>query len=201
MHAYAGGNRVPMLAVLASISVVLAIVASALFRSIDFEYDWLVSAPTVAAAFGLLYKLVDLVAWRWAWLHKLGLIDIPVLDGTYTGHLLSKYTGTSIPARLRVEQTWTQLMVRLDLPGTETSGSISVAGSISREGHRDARLVYTYKNAVLPAKADDDMRDHDGTADIVIDPAGQLAGRYFNARGRQGELRLMRGTAESATGD
>lgn len=192
MHAYAGGNRIPMLSALATISVIIAIAISVLLHALNFEYDWLVSGPTVAASFGLLYKFVDVVAWRWQWMRVLGLIDIPVVDGIYVGLLHSKFTGGTLKARVRIEQTWSRMQVRLDLPDDSTSTSNSVAASLARVGHRDAQLVYTYKNQIRPATADDDMRDHDGTADVEIDPAGNLVGRYFNARGRQGELELSR---------
>ncbi|NYF09772.1 hypothetical protein HDC94_000928 [Leifsonia sp. AK011] len=185
-----------MLSTLASISVLIAIVTSALLQKIEFEYDWLVSAPTVAASFALLYKFVDIVAWRCQWLRALGLIDIPVVDGTYVGLLHSKHTGEAIRARVRIEQTWSRMQVRLDLPEAATSSSTSVAASLTPIGHNDVQLVYTYKNQIMPASADDDMRDHDGTADVVIEPGGRLTGRYFNARGRQGELRLEREAAK-----
>jgi hypothetical protein len=41
------------------------------------------------------------------------------------------------------------------------------------------------------------MNDHDGTAEVVLDGVtGELTGRYFNFRGRQGTLSLTRSTGE-----
>jgi hypothetical protein len=53
--------------------------------------------------------------------------------------------------------------------------------------------LYTYRNQTRPGVADQDMNDHDGTAEVVIDTqTGELHGRYFNFRGRQGTLTLTR---------
>lgn len=196
MHAYStGDSRTAAYGVLASLAVVAAIASNAAAEALGLGPAWLVSAPTVAAAFGLLYELMDRAAWRWRWVRTLGIIDTPVVDGIYEGHLVSSHEGKVVPIRLRVDQRWTAIVVRLEVLTPATSTSRSIAAALSRDGHRDARLTYTYKNEVRPGVADLDMSDHDGTADLVVHEHGAVSGRYFNARGRQGTMALVRSGA------
>jgi SMODS-associating 2TM, beta-strand rich effector domain len=192
MHAYAGGSRARMLGILATISVAIAIVLNVLWQTIHFEYDWLVSAPTVAGVFAILYEFVDARAWKWGWLHTIGLIDTPVVDGTYKGTLKSTWEKTTVPVEIRIDQRWTRMRVRFEVTEPRSSTSVSIASFLALDGHTDARLTYTYKNEIRPSTADEDMRDHDGTADLLVDKYGKAGGRYFNARGRQGDLELVR---------
>lgn len=81
----------------------------------------------------------------------------------------------------------------MEILDKDTSRSRSVAASLEPSGHRDAHLTYTYKNEIRPGIADDDMHNHDGTADLDFDTLGGTAsGKYFNARGRQGTMTLRR---------
>ncbi|MGQ0846594.1 MAG: hypothetical protein ACT4QF_20925 [Sporichthyaceae bacterium] len=192
MHVYSSDdNRGRTQAVLALLAVLLAIGADAAVSPLDSVPGWLVGAPTVAAAYGLLHRLVDTRAWRWRWIRALGLVDTPCIEGVYEGQLVSSYQNTTIDIRLQIEQRWTGIGVRLEVLNRATSTSRSIAAAVSRAGHHDARLTYTYKNEIRPGVADPDMGDHDGTADLVIDPrSGAVSGRYFNARGRSGTMTL-----------
>lgn len=194
MHAYAsGGNRGPAIGMIAVLALVVAVVGNWFTEGVGLVPAWLVSAPTVAGSFGLLYQLLEHSAWKWSILHRMRLIDVPVIEGIYEGELLSSYETTRVPVRLCIDQTWSRLAVRFEVVSPATSTSYSVAAGLSSAGHHHARLVYTYRNQPKPGVADDDMRDHDGTADVVIDTlSGEITGRYFNFRGRQGSLSLQR---------
>jgi hypothetical protein len=194
VHAYsAGDSRVRAYVVLATVAVVVAIAANAAFDAAGFGPAWLFSSPTVAASYALLYRLVDVRAWRWPVLRATGVIETPIIDGTYEGDLLSTWGPDLIPVRLVVSQRWTRILVRMEILDRDTSTSRSVAASLNPSGHRDAHLTYTYKNEIRPGIADDDMHNHDGTADIDFDAAtGTANGKYFNARGRQGTLTLRK---------
>lgn len=75
--------------------------------------------------------------------------------------------------------------------GTSSSTSVSALGGLV--GDRDgARLTYIYRNRVNPGLADADMGDHDGAAELRVDPNGSVEGRYFNSRPRAGTLSLRR---------
>lgn len=195
MHAYsATDTRLKAYGLLATLAVVLAWLANAGAERLGIGPAWLVSSPTVAAAFYLLHRLTDVAAWRWEVLRKAGLISTPVIDGTYEGYLESSYDKSKqIPIRLKISQRWTRIFIEMEVTGRTTSRSKSVAASLDPQGHTGAHLTYTYKNAVQPAAAEADMRDHDGTADLDFDvPAGTTTGRYFNSRGRQGDIHLRR---------
>jgi SMODS-associating 2TM, beta-strand rich effector domain len=196
MHAYSSSDgRGGALGALATFSVVAAIGLNASVAATHPPswVAWFVGAPTVAAAFGILYKALDSAGWKWRWVRRLGLSKTPIIDGVYEGTLISSYQNVTLPIRLTINQTWTELIVKMEVLGTTSSTSRSVAAALDRDGHAEARLTYTYKNAIRPGVAAADMRDHDGTADLVVHAdSGDVDGRYFNARGRQGTMSLQR---------
>jgi len=194
VHAYsAGDTRVRAYVVLAAIAVVVAVAANAASDAAGLGPAWLFASPTVAGSYALLYRLVDVLAWKWPVLRRTGVIETPIVDGTYEGDLRSTWGPDLIPVRLVVSQRWTRILVRMEIRGQDTSRSHSVAASLDPSGHRDAHLTYTYRNEIRPGIADDDMHDHDGTADVDFDAGtGMASGRYFNARGRQGTLTLRK---------
>jgi hypothetical protein len=189
VHTYsATDTRLKAYGLLASLAVVLAWAANAVADCLGVGPAWLVSSPTVAASFYLLHRFTDATAWRWLSLHRAGIIATPVIDGVYGGHLVSSYDRSKeVPIKLTVSQRWTAISIEMEVTGRTTSRSESVAASLDPQGHSGAHLTYTYKNAVQPATADPDMRDHDGTADLDFDIAtGTATGKYYNARGRKG---------------
>ena len=194
MHVYSDcENRASALGTIALLAVIVAIAANALIDGFGILPAWLVSAPTVAGAFGLLYKAADKIGWRWSLLRRIGLIETPVVEGTYEGHLVSSHQNTSVPVRIRIDQTWTRISVRFEVIEPASSTSYSVSAELRRVGHDDARLTYTYRNQPQPGVAEDDMKGHDGTAEVTIGHAtGRVSGRYYNFRGRQGTLTLAR---------
>ncbi|RLK24682.1 hypothetical protein DER29_2607 [Micromonospora sp. M71_S20] len=194
MHVYStSDSRTAALGTIAVCAVLLAIGANAAFTALGVGPPWLFSPPTVAASFGLLYRAVDTIAWRWSLLQRLGIIQVPVLEGIYEGQLVSSYQGRTLPVRICIDQTWTRIAIRFDVLPPTSSTSYSVAAGLGVDGHHHARLTYTYRNQTRPGVAEADMNDHDGTAEVVIDTtSGELTGRYFNFRGRQGTLALTR---------
>lgn len=192
MHAYATGSRTPVYVALAAPAVAIAVALDWFVDAVGFDGGWFISAPSIGGAYALLLAAFDTWAWRWRWLRKIGFTATPDVEGIYEGTIRSTYEGKQIPVRLVIEQRWLRVLIRFEVMGTATSSSRSVAAAILEEGHRDSRVIYTYKNQVRPGYAEPDMNDHDGTADIVITPLGTVSGRYFNARGRQGDLRLQR---------
>jgi hypothetical protein len=192
VHVYSSNDRrATAYGTIALAAVLLAIAANAATDALDIGPAWLFSAPTVAAAFGLLHRLIDTTAWRWPWLHRLGLIQTPVVEGIYEGDLVSSYNQTTLPIRICIDQSWTGIAIHFEVLQPRTSTSSSIAASLSCDGHRRAQLTYTYRNQVHPGVADTDMTDQEGTANVVIDTeTGVMTGRYFNSRGRQGTLNL-----------
>jgi hypothetical protein len=194
MHVYSSSeNRTSALGTIALGAVLIAIGANTVFEALGVGPAWLVSPPAVATAFGLIYRFVDTVAWRWPILHRLGIIQVPVLQGIYEGQLVSSYQQTTRPVRISIDQNWTKIVIRFDVLPPTSSTSYSITAALATEGHHHTRLTYTYRNQTRPGVADVDMNDHDGTAEVVINTGnGEMIGRYFNFRGRQGTLTLNR---------
>lgn len=194
MHEYsASESRTRALALLAFLSVLLAIVANWASEKVSLGPAWLLSPPTVGAGFGILYSLLETRAWKWKILHELGIVRVPIVDGVYEGELVSSYGGTRVPVRICIDQTWTRLAVKFETLQPRSSTSYSIAAALASHGHDEARLTYTYRNQTRPGIAESDMNDHDGTAEVTINSIdGALVGRYFNFRGRQGTLALTR---------
>lgn len=195
MHVYSySGDRLRALGLLAFLAVVVAIGGNALADVAHLGPPWLVSVPTVAAAFGLLYGALDRWAWRWQLLRKAGVISTPIVEGHYEGTLRSSWQGgTDVPVSVGIDQTWSRLVVRLEVPGAQTSQSISLAATLNDSGPRHAQLTYMYRNTVRPGFAAPDMADHDGTAELTVDATtGTARGRYYTYRGRQGTIDLRR---------
>ena len=194
MHRYSSDDkRMPTLAMIAIGAVVLAIMANAVVERLGVGPAWLFSAPAVAACFSLLYRAMDTAVWRWPLLHRLGVVCVPVLQGTYEGQLVSSHAQTTRQVRVCIDQTWTRIAIRLDVFAPTSSTSGSTTAGIFADGHFRSRLTYTYKNQIRPGVADSPTNDHDGTTDVVIDArSGELTGRYFTQRGTQGTLTLRR---------
>lgn len=192
MHAYSfAGDRLRAFGLIAFLAVIFAITANTVSDKVGLGPPWLVSAPTVAAVFGILYGVVDKWAWRWPLLRVTGVINTPVVSGHYEGRLRSSYQNTELPITIDIEQTWTRLIVRLKVLSPQSSDSISLAAALRDVGQHRAQLTYVYRNTVRPGFAEPDMNDHDGTAELTIDAVDHTAtGRYYNYRGRQGTLEL-----------
>jgi hypothetical protein len=194
MHAYASSQpRTSGYAAIAVVAVIISIAANGVAERAGFPPSWLISAPAVATSFGLLYKFFDRWAWRWRTFSRFSLGEIPDIEGTYEGNLVSTYDGTTVPVRVCVDQTWVNIAIRFDVLGNATSTSRSLTAGLDRTGHTQARLTYTYRNTIRPGIAEHDMNDHDGTAELhfAVD-TGMVEGRYYNFRGRQGTLSLRR---------
>lgn len=194
MHAYTTtADRTAALGALSVLAVALAIGANWLAERVSLGPAWLISPPAVAASFGLMYEALDRYAWRWSILRRLGIVQVPDVEGAYEGELISSSNDITRSIRIVIDQTWTRIAVRFDIVEPSTSTSYSIAAALAKSGHDQVRLTYTYKNQVRPGVADVDMSDHDGTAEVVIDTVGnRMDGRYFNFRGRQGTLMLRR---------
>ena len=193
MHPYSTyESRVRVYSLLAILSVAFAWLMALIASSFDYP-QWLVSAPSVLGVYTLLYLVFDRWFWRTALAQRSELAGVPDLSGVYDGKLTSTFkddAGNNMvrDISLEIQQTWTRISVEMNVTsGSSTSRSISAIGSISQDG-TSTRLVYLYQNKVNPGIADDDMRDHEGAADLRIKPDRTLEGTYFNARNRAGTI-------------
>lgn len=193
MHAYAtSAERTRTYGLIAVIAVGLAILLQALADALHLGPAWLLSPPTVASTFYLCYLAVDRCIWQWALFHRVGIIDVPVIEGHYVGTLTSVWDGKPRPIEIQIDQTWTRIAIRFRILETASSTSYSVAAALNPIGHNLGQLTYSYKSQIRPGIAEPDMADHDGAAELDIGTDGTATGRYFNFRGRQGTLELHR---------
>jgi hypothetical protein len=204
MHPYSTDeSRVSVYAGIAVGAVVLSWAIVAVTSPFHWP-QWLVSAPSMAATFSLLYRWFDRVLWRWRLFHTLGVVGVADLSGVYVGTLVSTYKGEDgrpiqREVMLSVRQTWTRIAIEMTVSsGSSSSVSVSALGAVTNDGNA-ACMTYLYHNRVNPAIADADMGDHDGAADLRIYSDGLFKGRYFNSRPRAGTMEgHRRGAQEPA---
>jgi hypothetical protein len=189
-------SRVPVYSGLAVLSVVLSWAVAAATSSLSWP-EWLISAPSLAAMYAVLYRLFDAYAWKWPLLHALGSVKVMNIAGNYDGKLVSTFhdaDGKPIERHLtlRITQSWTRIAIEMTITsGSSSSMSVSALGSVMHDGSATC-LTYIYRNKVNPAIADSDMGDHDGTAELRIYADGHVTGRYFNSRPRAGTIEARR---------
>jgi SMODS-associating 2TM, beta-strand rich effector domain len=155
--------------------------------------EWLISAPSVVGTYALFYSLFDRYAWNWRLSRQLGLSGVPNVSGIYEGELVSSWidaSGSKVrrPVRFEIAQTWSRIHIYMKVTtGSSSSQSQSAVASVGANPNA-ARTRYIYINKVNPGLADEDMADHDGAAEILIRPSGELTGTYFNGRPRKGSI-------------
>lgn len=194
MHPYTSDDARPRtLALIAVAAVVLAYGVTVALSPLSWP-EWVVSSPSLAGSYAVLYSWFDRSLWKTWPSRKLGLSTVADISGHYNGGLVSEYPPgktTERAVKVVIVQRWTRIHVAMSLPGVETSTSSSFMAAVSTEGEA-IRLTYSYRNQAVPGRADEDMADHDGTADLLIDATGEGRGRYYNGRPRRGSLRLER---------
>lgn len=196
MHSYSTNtSRLTAYGSMAAVSVVIAIAIAKLISRYNLSPAWLVSPPALGGVYGIIYTMVDKTWWKWKLLRILGLIKERPIDGVYEGRVISDYNHKELPVRVEISQTWTKILVRLEVLEPELSTSCSITANVEDMGNGCVRLTYTYRNDPNHGIADDDMQGHEGTSELIVKPNGSAKGRYFNSRGRKGVIDLNRSTS------
>jgi SMODS-associating 2TM, beta-strand rich effector domain len=144
---------------------------------------------TAGSVIGVLYVLYDRAAWRW--LRKA--TGVPLLDGTWSGELVSTYedptTGAIVPPKaafLVVKQSGSSLTVNML---TDEMSSRSEQATLARSSDGVWRLIWTY---VSQPKEEHIHRSpvHRGTGELRVpsQPAERLLGNYYTARRTTGDI-------------
>ena len=174
MHPYAtdSGERRLLSFLLVGLSKLLAFVSHRAMGAVGVKLPWWIDAPSVAGFYGLVYTVFDKRLWRLSAAHRLGLVKVPDLNGTWTGtvHPFGREHAYEHSATMEITQTWQSLCVRLR---TENSRSSSVIGAIIVEEAGDAVLNYEYANEPR-AHAIDGMHAHRGTARLMLNCESQV---------------------------
>ena len=150
------------------------------------------SAPSVVGFYGGLYKLFDRYCWRWGLLRSIGIVNVPTLDGCWTGFVRSSHDGHDEKhlVSVQIRQDWTQMQITLK---GQFSQSYSFLAAVLTHAPEGVVLAYEYRNEPIP-NATDTMQMHYGTARLTMSPPGVMQGFYYTGRGRQnyGYIRLSR---------
>src|SRR5438876_6914788 len=163
---------VPLL--LALLAIALAWATSKFLAAIHLSIPWWVDAPSSMGFYGALYTLFDRYLWRNSFVHKLGLVRVPDLEGRWRGYLITSYDGHAkrYPLMINIFQSWTEIIVYLTTPMSMSRSSTAVIQMDDPEG---AALIYQYQNQPL-ADAMKTMHMHYGTAMLRVSNGGCLVG-------------------------
>lgn len=183
MHPYATDSheRRNVIFGLAVISVALTYALHQGIARIGVQVPWWVEAPSVIGLFGILYKTFDRYLWRLKVLRCLRIVKVPDLAGEWDVQGITSFNGEPFRADGRINQTWTQISVVLDL---EFSLSRSLSASLIIDQPEGATLSYEYRNDPKP-HALPTMHSHRGTAVLRMRSANELEGEYYSGRDRQ----------------
>jgi hypothetical protein len=197
MHPYSTDThkRSQVTTALVLISIIAAIIINTLVlnSSVDIGgWGWLVSPPTVIGVYGLLWVLFD--TWLWKRINRIipGVLDVPDLNGTWSGNLKSSYDNfqSEHPVTVEIRQSWSNISIMLR---TANSNSRSLTASILTRTSGACMLSYDYLNEPR-GHAQDSMNMHRGTGYFDLVEPNKLEGQYYNSRGRKnhGEICLER---------
>jgi predicted pore-forming effector associated with SMODS systems len=182
--------------VLPAASILVAWLINALVQSVvDARWLFLYDTIGVLGAYAALYRLFNDRAWRWPIFQKVGVVDVPDLNGRWLGSVKSSHNegGTEVRAALEIRQTFAKVSVSLYFPQSRSS---SIIAGFSSEPDGPVALHYEYQN--MPhADAADSMHMHRGTATLrFIMASGALEGSYYNwgrdDRGHVGTMNFSR---------
>ncbi|SRR5712692_2721718 len=185
MHSYStdSSERERILFGLALLSVGAALGLSRILHASHITLPWWFDAPSTMTFYGVFFTVFDRALWRIPLLRQIGLLEVPVLAGNWTGHLLSSFDNHSKPhsVQVRIEQTWTRIMIALQ---SELSASFTLVAAIQVNAADGIVLSYQYENQPRP-NALKTMEIHLGTARLVFARGRCLEGYYYSGRGRQ----------------
>jgi SMODS-associating 2TM, beta-strand rich effector domain len=179
--------------VFALLAVVAAIAVSRSIASFGIKLPGWISAPDALVFYGLFYAAFDRLIWRWTWIRKLGITQVPNLSGEWRGQVATANSdapgfGTPTDLTLSIRQSWTEILVRAE---TAQSTSRSLSGHMLVS--EDYVLGYEYMNEPR-AGAPGTMHTHRGSARLSFDGKDSLVGEYYTGRDRKnfGTLSLKR---------
>ncbi|OQW93648.1 MAG: hypothetical protein BWK79_10015, partial [Beggiatoa sp. IS2] len=138
-----------------------------------------------------LYFLFKKFIWKLRFLHIIGLIKVPNLNGEWDGEVKSSYDkfSNSYPIKMTIKQDWTHIVVRVR---ADKSTSHSYVAAILAEDSKGVVLTYQYQNKPNPESIKT-MAIHEGTASLKLE-GQKLEGEYYTGRGRttHGKMEFVR---------
>ena len=191
MHPYDVVGRPKVYISLALLSIPPVWLVDWVITSVGFNPQWWVVGPSYGLWYSAFLWALDQYVWRLKPLRGLGLIQVPDLNGTWTGAINTSFGDSSskYPVSLNIVQTWSKILVRLE---AEHSHSRSQAAMIRNVDQSTAELAYLYWNEPSMDSAES-MQVHRGTAVLELRDE-TLDGQYYTGRGRReiGSIRVTR---------
>jgi hypothetical protein len=157
------------------------ILSTAVSAAVGSERAFLIDTVGAVGAWGVLYTAFDRVCWKWPLFRCLGVVDVPVLEGRWTGTIRSSYDGgTEISTALEIVQSFSHLRACLYCPQSQ---SASLIAGFVQGADQQLELHYEYSNEPM-VEAAETMHSHPGTVVLRLVPrTNRLEGSYYN-RGR-----------------
>jgi len=147
---------------------------------------WFIELPTFAGLTWGIYHGAAHLTWRYKWFRALFRVQIPDLNGTWEGYLVSSFDPSKrIKCTLIIEQAWDSIGLIFE---TDQSRSCNGITGFAVKSPGGARLVYEYTNVPSAIAATDSMHHHEGTQWLTLseDGAGlKLEGDYYTGRDRR----------------
>jgi len=188
MHSYSidSNERPTIYLILAAISILATFTLNLIFGKLNLTIPWFVETPSVMSIYGLLCLCFTKVFWKLNLLHKIGLVNTPVLIGKWNGEVQSSFDQHSSKQEVVIEikQDWTN--IQICLRGKNSNSKSQNASITVQDG---LRLTYDYLNEPSP-DANQNMNIHRGTAILELSSDGSFEGEYYSGRGRQSFGRL-----------
>jgi len=195
MHPYAtdSNERKTVAFCFAVVGIVLAWCLSQLPRLIRIPWPWWIEIPSPFGFYVILAGVFDRWVWRWPLLRMIRIVEVPDLNGHWTGECTSSFDqhAQKYNVQVTISQTWTKIAILLETANSKSQSQ--VVGMTTREAE-GVTLNYMFFNEPKE-DADGRMHAHRGTTTLLLSRDGnELTGEYYSGRDRQnfGGLRLAR---------
>lgn len=195
MHPYVSDSEISrnVSLALAGVAILLSWLLAKILATAGVQAPWWVDTPSVMGFYSIVYIVFD--RWVWRVLAKRQIINVPDLDGMWTGMLRSSHDdfASTRPVTMRIQQRWSRILIVVE---TAHSRSRSTVAGLITDNPSEPAIVYQFDNEPAPA-ATSTMHTHRGTATLRLRMdrgRAVLEGDYYTSRDRTnyGELSLER---------
>ena len=190
MHSYDLEGRAKIYIGLAALSILPVWLLDTGLSAINYEPQWWLSTPSFAGFYSVLYWLFNCYVWRWGFLRKLRILNVPDLNGEWGGMIQSSsHKNVTQQFTVIIMQSWSRISITLE---TRESRSRSNVASLKVSDSPFPELIYTYTNEPK-SNSPNTMHIHRGVAFLEYKNLN-LEGGYFTGRDRNtyGQIRLKR---------
>jgi hypothetical protein len=163
----------------------IALICVPIFVIVKSYYDAVFNIPISDPFIALVIKLVDpfsyfLVftfayylysAFIWRWIAKAGMLDVPLIDGSWKGTVSAEHIPQPIPITMAIRQKLDKIDMESLSSGNFRSNAVLMA--YDRDSAGKSRIKYLYRCIK------DGRNDHYGTAVLTFHGEGHAEGWYY----------------------